>query len=57
MKNSQGVNNNNNCKSKIDYPMNGISNLKNVVYQATIFPKENIKDKKFILEFYRLDGS
>ena len=21
-------------------------NLKNVVYQATIFPKENVKDKK-----------
>ena len=26
--------------------MNGMCNLKNVVYQATIFPKENIKNKK-----------
>ena len=27
-------------------------------YQATIFPKENVKDKKkFILEFGRLDGN
>ena len=26
--------------------MNGICNLKNGVYQATIFPKENVKDKK-----------
>ena len=26
--------------------MNGLCNLKNIVYQAIIFPKENIKDKK-----------
>ena len=26
--------------------MNGLYNLKNVEYQAIIFPKENIKDKK-----------
>ena len=26
--------------------MNGLCNLKNVVYQGIIFPKENIKDKK-----------
>ena len=26
--------------------MNDMCNLKNVVYQATIFPKENLKDKK-----------
>ena len=26
--------------------MGGICNLKNVVYQATIIPKENVKDKK-----------
>ena len=42
-------NNNNcncNCKTKIYCPMNGICNLKNVVYQATIFLKENVKDKK-----------
>ena len=37
--------------------MNGMYNLKNLVYQATIFPKESVKDKKFILEFRRLDGS
>ena len=26
--------------------MNGLCNLKNVVCQAIIFPKENVKDKK-----------
>ena len=26
--------------------MRGICNLKNEVYQSTIFPKENVKDKK-----------
>ena len=36
--------------------MGGKCNLNNVVYQATIFPKEN-KNKKFILEFHRSDGS
>ena len=35
-----------------------LDHLKNVeVYQATIFPKENVKDKKLILEFRLLDGS
>ena len=35
-----------------------MSNLKTPVYQATIFPKENVKDKKeTILEFCRLDGN
>ena len=29
--------------------MEGICNLKNVVYQATIFPKENIRDKKIYI--------
>ena len=28
--------------------MNGMCNLKNIVYQAIIFPKENIKDKAYI---------
>ena len=37
--------------------MNGLCNLKNVVYQAIIFPRENVKDKKLILEFLRLDGN
>ena len=62
MKKSQGVNNNNNnncnCETKIDCPVNSICNLKNVVYQATILPKENVKDKKkIILELCWLDGS
>ena len=29
--------------------MNGICNLKNVVYQATIFQKENVKYKKIYI--------
>ena len=41
--------NNCNCKSKIDCPMNGIFNLKNVVYQAAIFSKENVKDKRIFI--------
>ena len=46
VKNFQGVNNNNcNCKWKIDCPMNGIWKFKNVVNQASIFPKENVKDE------------
>ena len=48
---------NNNCKSKGDCQMGRICNLKSVVYQATIFPKENVKDKKFILEFCRSEGN
>ena len=36
--------------------MNGLCNLKNVVYQAIIFPKENVKDKKLIFEFCQLGG-
>ena len=40
---------NNNCKTKINCPMNGMCNLKNVVYKATIFPKENVKDKKIYI--------
>ena len=35
-----------NRKTKINCPMNGLCNLKNEVYQAIIFSKENIKDKK-----------
>ena len=61
MKNSKGVNNinnnNHNCKTKIDCPMNVMCNFRNVVYQAIIFPKENVKDKKLILKFRRLDGN
>ena len=36
--------------------MNGMCNLKNV-YQAIIFPKENVKDKRLILEFHLFDGN
>ena len=35
-----------NCNSKEDCPTGGICNLKNVVFLVTIFPKENVKDKK-----------
>ena len=28
--------------------MDGLCNLKNVVYQAIIFPKENVVDKKIL---------
>ena len=35
-----------NCKSLKDWTIGGICHLKDVVYQTTIFPKENIKDKK-----------
>ena len=42
-------NDDNNCKTKIDCPMNGMCNLKNLEYQATIYPKENVKDlKKYV---------
>ena len=39
-------NNNYNYKTKFNCPMNGLCCLKNVVYQAIIFSKENVKDKK-----------
>ena len=38
--------------------MSGLCNLDNIIYQAIIFSKENIKDKKkLILEFHRLNGN
>ena len=40
-----------NCKIKINCPMKGLCNLENVVYQGIIFPKENIKNKKFYRNF------
>ena len=53
------VNNNNNninckkiecnCKSRSDCPMDGLCNLDNVVYQAIIYPKEDISDKKYYI--------
>ena len=35
-----------NCKTRNNCPMNGICNLNNVVYQGIIYPKENINDRK-----------
>ena len=35
-----------NCKLRSDCPMNGLCNLDNVVYQAIIYPKEDINDRK-----------
>ena len=52
---NQANNNNNNndnkkiecnCKSRSDCPMNGFCNLDNVVYQAIIYPKEDMNDRK-----------
>ena len=51
------INNNNinskkiecNCKSQSDCPMNGLCSLDNVVYQAIIYPKEDISDKKYYI--------
>ena len=34
-----------NCKSQSHCPMNGLCNLDNIVYQAIIYPKENINDR------------
>ena len=36
--------------------MNGLCDLNNVVYQGIIYPKDNIKDKKIILEFPPRNG-
>ena len=52
--NRENNNNNNNnskkiecnCKYRSDCPMNGLCNLDNVVYQAIIYPKEDINDRK-----------
>ena len=50
--NKNNYNNNNcikkecNCKSRDNCPMNGLCNLNNVIYQAIIYPKENITDRK-----------
>ena len=38
-----------NCKSRSDCPMNGLCNSDNVGYQAIIYPKENINDKKYYI--------
>ena len=58
------VNNNNinskkiecNCKSRSDCPMNGLCKLDNVVYQAIIYPKEDISDKKYYIGVRLLIG-
>ena len=38
--------------------MNGLCNLNNVIYQAIIYPKENITDKKnlYRIDFYEMEG-
>ena len=38
-----------NCKSRSDCPMDGLCNLDNVVYQAIIYPKEDISNKKYYI--------
>ena len=38
-----------NCKSRSDCPMNGLCKLDNVVYQAIIYRKEDISDKKYYI--------
>ena len=45
-----------NCKTRNNCPMNGLCNLNNVVYQGIIYPKENIMDKKLITEFPQRNG-
>ena len=40
-----------NCKTRNNCPMDGLCNLHNVVYQGIIYPKNNIIDKKLISEF------
>ena len=50
--NNNNYNNNNskqnecNCKTWMNCPMNGLCNLDNVVSQGIIYPKEIVKDKK-----------
>ena len=52
--NNNNINNNNNnskqnecnCKTQMNCPLNGLCNLDNVVYQEIIYPKENLKDRK-----------
>ena len=56
-KNNNNNNNNNNnskkiecnCKSRSDCSINGLCNSDNVVYQAIIYPKENVNDKKYYI--------
>ena len=51
--NNNNNNNNNtskqnecNCKTRMNCPMNGLCNLDDVVYQGIIYPKENVQDRK-----------
>ena len=39
-----------NCKTRNNCPLNGLCNLNNVVYQGIIYPKENIMDGKTYIE-------
>ena len=38
-----------NCKTRNNCPMNGLCNLNNVIYQGIIYQKENIKDEKIYI--------
>lgn len=45
---------NRNCRTGTNYPVRGICSSENVVYQSTIFSKENINDKKTYTQEYLL---
>ena len=38
--------------NSVHCPMNGLCSLDNVVYQAIIYPKEDISDKKYYIRFF-----
>lgn len=40
-----------NCRVKTECPVEGVCMTENVVYEATISTKENVKPKKFILKY------
>ena len=45
-----------NCKTRNNCPMNGLCNLNNVVYLGMIYPKVNIMDRKTYIEFPPRNG-
>ena len=61
--NNNNNNNNNskqnecNCKTRMNCPMNGLCNLDNVLCQRIIYPKENVSIEKLIWEFPRRNGN
>ena len=46
-----------NCKTRMNCPINGLCNLDDVVYQGIIYPKENVKDRNIYIEFPRRNGN